>query len=437
VDTRLESAYVRALAAETIIRVEQGRYLDAVLDEIRSRDPAAASQSALLQELAYGTLRWFHQLNGIAQLFLQRPLSSKDADIRSLLLVGLYQLRHMRVPEYAAVDVTVAAADVLKKTWAKGLLNACLRSYLRETERVEQAVAASTELRYSYPTWLLEATRRDYPNDWPRILDANNERPPMTLRVNEARISRRQYCETLESEGIAYRMHGSVGTAVVLKSPTAVDKLPGFREGWFSIQDAAAQLAAPWLDAHPNERVLDACAAPGGKAAHIYERTPSPLRQLTALDSNAERAERMQANFARLGVTATCLVADAADPAQWWDGEPYDRILVDAPCSATGVIRRHPDIKLRRKPEDLEKLEQSQARLLDGVWPCLVRGGRLLYVTCSILCRENDRQVQGFVARHRDADVETLSSAGTSMRRQTLPGEEDMDGFYYAALRKK
>lgn len=435
-DARAEPAYVRARAAEIVLRVERGRYADAALDEARSRDRALASDAALLQEMTYGTLRWFHQLSGITGLLLQRPLNVKDADIHALLLVGIYQLRHMRVPEYAAVDASVEAADVLKKPWAKGLLNACLRSYLRESERVNQAVAASAELQYSHPLWLLESVRSSYATDWRRILDANNARPPMTLRVNVARISPRQYRETLASRGIANRAHGSVNTAVILESPMPIDQLPGFREGWFSVQDAAAQLAAPWLDVRPNDRVLDACAAPGGKAAHLIERTPS-LRQLTALDVDPERVARMRANFGRLGVAATCVIADATDPAQWWDGEPYDRILLDAPCSATGVIRRHPDIKVRRKPEDLAKLRQSQARLLDGVWPCLIRGGKLLYVTCSILNEENDRQIKGFLTRHRDAEVEPLSSPGASIGRQTLPGEEDMDGFYYAALRKK
>jgi 16S rRNA (cytosine967-C5)-methyltransferase len=434
-DARYQLAAARASAAQIIaLVVDRGRYLDAVLDELRSRQGDKISEFPLIQELAYGTLRWYHQLAGIAHLFVTRPFKQKDRDLHALLLIGLYQLRHMRVPGYAAVDTTVAATEVLKKSWAKGVLNAALRAYLRDTKRTEQAIAGSEELSYSHPTWLVHAIQRDYPNDWRRIFVANNDRPPMTLRVNTTRIARESYQDVLRSEGIAARAHALVDTALTLERPVPVDRLPGFQNGWVSIQDAGAQLAAAWLDTQPQQRVLDACAAPGGKAAHIAERTPA-LGELTALDIDEHRLERTRLNFARLGVRARLVLADAANPSQWWDGSPYERILLDAPCSATGVIRRHPDIKVRRRLEEVSMLVRNQARILAGVWPCLARGGKLLYATCSVLDEENELQVRGFVAAHSDAAVESLQP-GPNIGRQILPGEGEMDGFYYACLRK-
>jgi 16S rRNA (cytosine967-C5)-methyltransferase len=431
------AAAARAAAAQILLRVlTHGRYLDAALEEARVAQRAALpAELSLIQELAYGTLRWYHQLTGIADLFVTRRFKPKDRDVEVLLLLGLYQLRYLRVPEYAAVDATVAAADVINKGWAKSLLNACLRGYLRETERVEQTVAASETLVYSHPSWLIDIIRRDHPLHWQRVLSANNERPPLTLRVNTKRISRNDYLARLQAQGIVVRAHAVVESALLLEKPIPVERLPGFDEGLVSVQDAAAQLAAIWLDAQPGERVLDACAAPGGKTAHILERTPA-LKELTALDIDTERMQRLRLNLARLGVVARLTVGDAADPAGWWDGVPYDRILLDAPCSATGVIRRHPDIKVRRRPEDLAKLVPAQARLLDGVWPCLAQGGKLLYATCSTLSEENEHQVRGFIARHADAVAQPLGAAPAA-ERQILPGEDDMDGFYYACVRKR
>jgi 16S rRNA (cytosine967-C5)-methyltransferase len=387
----------------------------------------------LIQELAYGTLRWYHQLAGIARVFVARPFKRKDADVHALLLAGLYQLRHLRVPDYAAVDATVAAADLLEKGWAKGVINASLRAYLREGARADTAIAASEELRYSHPAWLIAAIRRDHPNDWTRILDANNERPPMTVRVNTARATRADCLELFRQNDIAAHPHATVATAIVLDRPVAVDRIPRFTDGWVSVQDAAAQLAAGWLHAQPGQRVLDACAAPGGKAMHVLERTPA-LGELVALDIDVRRLERLQSNLRRIGAHARTSVADATEARQWWDGVPFDRILVDAPCSATGVIRRHPDIKVRRQPEELTKLERTQARILEGVWPCLARGGKLLYVTCSLLSAENEDQIRTFAMRRSDVVVEPLDGE-SGIGRQILPGSE-MDGFYYARLRK-
>lgn len=425
----------RAIAALAVLRViRDRRYLETAMEETAAPS-VDSSVKPLIQELVYGTLRWYHQLAGVANVFVTRPFKSKDADIHALLLVGLYQLRYMRVAAHAAVDTTVAAAEHLGKPWAKGVINACLRAYLRETPRIDELISASEELQYSHPPWLIDALRRDYPDAWIKIVTANNERPPLTLRVNTSRVSRSDYIVELDQHGLSAKAHRSVETAVVVENPVPAEQLPGFREGRVSVQDAAAQLAAVHLDARPDHRVLDACAAPGGKAAHILERTPS-LRELTALDADPKRLERVRENLQRLGLSARLRAADATERSAWSDDSTYDRILLDVPCTAIGVIRRHPDIKVRRQPQDLPKLLETQARIFASVWPSLARGGKLLYVTCSVLGDENERQVRNFIARQPGAIVEPLDPGKGRLGYQILPGDDDMDGFYYARLRK-
>lgn len=442
----------RALAAQVLARVTAGRYLDDALDEVLAARPPEA---ALVQELAYGTLRWFHRLAGIAKLFLERPLKPKDQDIYALLLAGLYQLRALRVATHAAVDETVAAADALGKPWAKGLINACLREYLRRQSEADETVKNDATLRLSHPKWLLEKFRAAWPDDWERVAAASNERPPLVLRVNLRKTTRVHYLEKLRAANLAARPDTLLDTAVTLETPVPVGALPGFAEGEVSVQDAAAQWAAVLLDARPGSRVLDACAAPGGKTGHILERTPG-LAELVAVDRAPARVARIAENLKRLGLTARLVTADAAEPATWWDdsrdggggatqgavadGRPFDRILLDAPCSASGVIRRHPDVKLRRRPADLPKLAAAQARLLAALWPLLKPGGKLLYVTCSILPEENDNTVRAFLACEPSATEAPLPEAvgrACAVGRQNLPGEHGMDGFYYACLLKK
>jgi len=430
----------RAVAAQVIEQVlVKSRYLDTALTEAQARLPREqAREAALIQEMAYGTLRWFHQLDAIARQFLAKPLKPKDQDVHALLLLGLYQLRHMRTATHAAVTETVEAAEALKKPWAKNLLNACLRAYLREPEQADAAVAGDVSVKYSYPVWLVREIRQHYPENWEAILGASNERPPMALRVNLQKNTRAQYRARLSAAGLAAQPADIADSAVVLETPVPVTDLPGFAQGEVSVQDVAAQMAAILLEAKAGERVLDACAAPGGKTGHILERTPG-LAELVALDQNPERVALIAQNLARLGLSAQTLTADAGVPADWWDGRVFDRILLDAPCSATGVIRRHPDIKVRRKPDDLQKLVETQARLLDRLWPLLKPGGKLLYVTCSILPAENENQMQAFVAHHTDAAASLLPlSAGLprAIGRQILPGEQGMDGFYYACIDK-
>ncbi|MGE5240926.1 MAG: 16S rRNA (cytosine(967)-C(5))-methyltransferase RsmB [Bacteroidota bacterium] len=430
----------RAAAARTVAEVvARARYLDTALAQTLASLPVAqARDAALIQEMTYGVLRWFHELETVAALFLTKPLKEKDRDIQGLLLIGLYQLRHMRVAKHAAVTETVDAAAALKKPWAKSLLNACLRSYLREEARAQAAIAAAPAAAFSHPAWLIDALRGDWPEDWRAILAANNERPPLVLRVNRHRLTREQYLARLAGGGIPAAALPALPDAIRLETPVAVDALPGFAQGEVSVQDGAAQLAAVLLDAQAGERVLDACAAPGGKTGHLLERTPG-LAELVALDREPARVALIEENLARLGVTATVVTGDATDPRAWWDGRQFDRILADVPCSATGVIRRHPDIKVRRQPQDLPKLLETQTRILESLWPLLKPGGKLLYVTCSILTAENEKQMAAFLARHPEAAEDGLPlTAGVArvVGRQILPGESGMDGFYYACLHK-
>ena len=430
----LDPAQARAIAAQVVHDVVGARrFLDAALSERLALAPRAAS-TALVQELAYGTLRRYHELLAAAALYLHKPLKPKDGDIHALLLIGIYQLRHMRVAPHAAVDATVSAAEALAKPWAKGLINACLRSVLREPERVAAAIDATDESRYCHPRWLIEQIAAAYPERWQAILAANNERPPMTLRVNRRVTDVEGYIALLRAAGMDATPRPLIDSAIVLAEPVPVARLPRFEDGWVSVQDAAAQWAAYLLDPPAGARVLDACVAPGGKAAHLLERTPD--LELVGVDSDGDRLARVRQNFARLRLGATLLEGDAGEPEGWWDGRPFDAVLVDAPCSATGVLRRHPDIKLRRRPDDLPALTATQARILRGVWPCLRPGGKLLYATCSILPTENQLQMEAFLASHPNAKPESIRAGATDPDWQILPGEDGMDGFYYACARK-
>lgn len=399
----------------------------------------APADRALLAELSYGVLRLQPRLEWQLARLVRRPLAKREPEVHALLLGGLYQLAETRIPPHAAVAESVNAARLLGKEWAAGLVNAVLRRYQREHDALAAAADAVETAYYAHPRWLLEHFRRDWPDDWQAIATANNTRAPMTLRVNARAQSRDAYLALLGDAGIAAEAHPHAPDAVVLAEPVDVPRLPGFESGAVSVQDAAAQLAADLLDLRPGQRILDACAAPGGKTAHILERCPEP-GALVAVDVDESRLDRVAQTLARLGLAATLVAADAAEPRRWWDGEPFDRILLDAPCSATGVIRRHPDIKVLRQPRDIEPLAALQARLLEALWPLLGPGGKLLYATCSVLSRENSTQMNGFIQRHPEAAALPIPAGWgrpAGFGRQILPGQDGMDGFYYACLVKR
>ena len=428
----------RACAARVVHAVTaHGRSLTDALPEAMQKE-TDSRQRALIQELSYGTLRWYYRLDVLLQQLLKKPLKQRDVDIRCLLLTGLYQLSQLAMPQRVAVNETVQATKALQKDWARGLVNGVLHNYQRQAEVLEGRVDNTVEFRFAHPQWLAQMLQTDWPDAWQAVLEANNERPPFSLRINPQHLTRDEYLDELAARSLEARPLPHTATGILLARPLPVESLPGFAEGLVSVQDAAAQLAAGLLDAKAGQRVLDACAAPGGKTAHILESTPD-VAHLSALDIDARRLERVGENLSRLSLKATLQQGDAGEPAAWWDGQQYERILLDAPCSATGVIRRHPDIKVLRQPEDVATLVSRQAHMLRALWPLLSPGGMLLYCTCSVLPDENSRQIGSFLGSRTDA-TELPSNAAWGREcahgRQVLPGDDDMDGFYFACLRK-
>lgn len=416
------------LASTAVSQVLAGRNLNQALQGLLSRHSSLSSQQrAAAQDMSYGTLRFYGQLHAILDLLLQKPV--QDAAVRALLLVALYQLQYSRSAEHAVVDHAVRAAEALKKPWAKGLVNAVLRNFLRQRISLLEQAAASEEGRYSHPQWWIDKLRRQYPDDWAALLETNNQHPPMTLRVNGRVTSTEAYLDLLRQQGIEGQQVGE--DAILLDQPVSVDKLPGFGEGMASVQDAGAQFAARLLDVADGMRVLDACAAPGGKAAHLLELARI---ELTALDSDPERLKKIEQTLQRLKLEAHCLAGNAARPEEWWDGQPFQRILADVPCSASGVVRRHPDIKWLRREADIAAFAAQQAEILDALWRVLGSGGKLLYATCSVFAEENQQQIAQFLVRHKDAQCLPLSLP-TAKDGQLTPNPQH-DGFYYALLLK-
>lgn len=426
----------RAVAARALCRVvEQGLTLDAALAEDLTRI-AGAPDRGFVKELCFGALRWFDQLDFILDHYLDKPLKQKDTDIRMLVLVGLYQLHHLGTPPHAAISATVEATTDLGKTWAKALVNALLRRSQQEYERIRPEPEQHPGAYYSHPHWLLEQIRADWPQQWQSMLEANNQRPPQHLRVNLLRTNRKNYLEELDRAGIRAQALDLTTCGIRVLEPVDVNALPGFAHGLVSVQDAGAQLAAGLLDLQPGYLVLDACAAPGGKTAHILE-TQAQIAGITALDVDEKRTTRLRDTLHRLKLEANLMTADATSPDTWWDGRPFDRILLDAPCSATGVIRRHPDIKRLKLPAQLPALQAAQSELLATLWPLLKPGGRLVYSTCSVLKDENDRVIERFFGEHPAAKPEAIRTGwgiATKYGWQLLPGRDNTDGFYYAIL---
>jgi 16S rRNA (cytosine967-C5)-methyltransferase len=425
---------VRAAAAGVIGDVLGGHSLNQTLPA--RQDLVAERDRALLQQLCYGTLREAPRLQALLGLLLDKPLRDKDRDITALLLCGLYQLDSTRVPDHAAVAATVNATRVLKKPWAKGMTNAVLRRYLREREPLALTLDAAAAA--SHPAWLYEKILAQWPDKAATIFAANNQQPPMTLRVNSSQLSREACLDILQQQGIDATAGMLSPHALQLTRPMDVWTIPGFSTGMLSVQDEAAQMAALLLAPCAGERVLDACAAPGGKTCHILEVQPA-LAELVAMDIDAGRLQRVAENLARLNLAATLVVGNAAQPPPQLLPSSFDRILVDAPCTASGVIRRHPDVKLLRRDSDIAQLADQQLQILRGLWPLLKPGGTLLYATCSIFAEENSQVVQRFLCEQGDASVLDEPVAWgekTAKGRQLLPTHEGPDGLFYALLGK-
>jgi 16S rRNA (cytosine967-C5)-methyltransferase len=433
-------AQIRASAAAIVSETaDRGRSLDDLL----AADPDQGSARGLKRSLCYGTLRWHFRLIEVLRRVCDRPPEQLAPELRALLEVGLFQLLSGEVAAHAAVAETVSAARDLGFARAAGFVNAVLRRFQRERTALLAEVDGNLAARTAHPAWLVEALRRERPETVEAILGANNVHPPMWLRVNRMRVAASEYAAELETAGWTVQGHALAPDALLISPATDVRSLPGFAEGRVSVQDAAAQLAVEMLAPRVGERILDACAAPGGKTCHLLERAGGQA-EVTALDVSENRLLRVRENLERLGLSARLLAGDLREPGRWWDGRPFDRILLDVPCSATGVIRRHPDIKLLRRPGDIPNLARRQAEMLRSAWGLLVGGGVLLYTSCSILRAENQAVVRSFLAEATDATDCTgertrlwpSRPSGDGPGYQVLPGEADMDGFYYACLGK-
>ena len=429
----------RALAANVLNQVvEQGVSLSQALPA--AQQDLSPKDKALLQVLCYGVLRTLPRLDFFCRSLMKKPLTGKQRNMHFLILVGIYQLLYTRIPSHAAVGETVNGAKALKKQALKGMVNGVLRNFLREQDGLIEKADQQDTLRYCHPGWLVKRLQRAYGEEVAAsIMDENNHQAPMWLRVNARHHSREQYQTLLTDVELVSEAATEPDNynALRLEKPTDVYKLPGFEQGWVSVQDGAAQLAAHYLDAQPGELILDACSAPGGKTVHTLELQPE-LKQMVAVDADAKRLVRVQENLDRLQLKATVIHGDAAKPDSWWKGELFDRILCDAPCSATGVIRRHPDIRWLRRDSDIAELVALQKSILHALWEKLKPGGILLYATCSILPDENEQQIQDFLKETPDASIISLSDQydASEKGRQLLPNEMGMDGFYYAKLQK-
>jgi len=436
------AAGARSVAAHAVARIlREGVTLDAAL-----HDALAATQAGLgpsVRSLSYGAVRGYYRHEAILSRLLSQPVRSLDLLVRALLSVALFELEDARTPEYAVVDAAVKAAKATDAARASGLVNAVLRRYLRERKTVDAEIARNPALRHASPIWLADRFRADWPVRWTQLLAAGDAQAPMWLRVDGRRATTESYLEKLREAGLGARAESRVPLAIALDAPCDVHELPGFDQGLVSVQDLGAQCVAFPLELSCGQRVLDACAAPGGKTALIAEREPS-LARLVGVDIDPQRLTRVQENLVRGDLRAELVPGDLREPDAWWDGEPFDRILVDAPCSALGVIRRHPDIRLRKSPSEIDKLPLLQARLLAASWRMLAPGGRLVYATCTVTRSENRDVVAAFLAGTPDAGIVPPESwpgwpgfgEADGFGRQILPGEAGADGFYYAALLK-
>jgi 16S rRNA (cytosine967-C5)-methyltransferase len=423
------------IAANAVRQVLSGRNLTLALPDAQQRfSNATPQQRGAAADLSYGTLRYYGELEIYLNQLLEKPLS--DGHVHALLLVALFQLLHDKADDFTVVNQAVKAASYAKPSWAKGLVNGVLRNFLRQKDKLATQVARLEVAQYSYPQWWINMLKAQYPAHWQAILQVGNTHPPMTLRVNQRKIGAQEYVQLLNRQGMTAEQIGPC--AVKLAQPVSVDKIPGFAEGVVSVQDYGAQLAPHLLDLAPNMRVLDACCAPGGKTGHLLEYEDL---QLTALDNDAARLERVSNNLARLSLNAQLKLGNAADTKGWYDGQLFERILADVPCSASGIVRRHVDIKWLRRETDIVSFTQQQSAILLNLWQILAKGGKLLYVTCSVFEQENQRQIDAFVSQHADAkQLPICLEANLGEHIQSLDGQlipsPLHDGLFYALLQK-
>lgn len=424
---------LRLIAARIIDDVTHGcsltNSLETALPQIKD-----ARDRAFVQAVCYGVCRYYSYLDVLLSHLLTKPMKEKDSNVHALLLVGLYQLTHMRIPEHAAVAETVNAVSA-KKSWARGFVNAILREFLRNKNVIEDKLKLDEEAVYAHPEWWIAHSKKAWPDHWQNILLENNKHPSFALRVNQQQITRAEYLQKLAALGLSAHIIPETTNGIVLSESIAVEELPGFSIGMISVQDGAAQLAAEILDLSQQQHVLDACAAPGGKLLHILEQEPHVT--CVAVEKDLQRMKLIKNNLTRAKQNAQCFCADVSDVKKWWDGKLFDRILLDAPCSASGVVRRHPDIKLLRHASDIAVFAQEQYYLLQALWPLLKKGGLLAYATCSIFPQENVEVMQRFLSQHEDAKEEVLHAnwgIACEVGRQILP--EELDGFYYVKIKK-
>ncbi|MCH2041932.1 MAG: 16S rRNA (cytosine(967)-C(5))-methyltransferase RsmB [Saccharospirillaceae bacterium] len=442
----------RYAAVQALHQVMQGQSLNQLLPQLEER--VIDDDRGFLRDMALGSCRYFQRLNAITKILLKTPFGDEDQDLQALMIVGLYQLEVQKKAPHAAVHATVDVCEEMGKGYAKSVINACLRRYGREYQELTAPLDNNPVTATSHPKWLMKMMQKAWPDDWQQVFGQNNQRPPLCLRVNQRHGSREAYLERLQQAGIEAIAAEFAPFGIYLAQSCDVTQLPGFADGDISVQDEAAQLASLLLAPQQGERVLDACAAPGGKTCALLEAADCDV---TALDLEASRLERVEENLERLGLfsnstglSASVVCADMADTDAWWEGEQYDAVLLDAPCSATGVIRRHPDIKLLRRRDDIEQLADVQQTLLNTAWDLLKPGGRLLYATCSVLPQENNDQVERFIAAkleagqdisHRPLEnilsaMDNLPGVACNAGRQLFPQENGHDGFFYALLVK-
>jgi 16S rRNA (cytosine967-C5)-methyltransferase len=420
------------IAAHAVSQVLSGRNLTLALPDAQSQFVSATPQQrGAAADLSYGTLRFYGELEIYLNQLLEKPLA--DGRVHALLLVALYQLLHDRADDFTIVNQAVKAASYAKPKWAKGLVNGVLRNFLRQQDVLKQKLKTNDVAQYSYPQWWIDKVKKQYPNHWQDILAMGNQHPPMTLRVNHRKISAQEYAQLLGRQDILANLVGDY--AVMLNHALPVEKIPGFSEGVVSVQDLGAQLVPCILDLQDGMQVLDACCAPGGKTGHILE---TANVQLTALDNDAARLARVQSNLARLNFTADLKVGDAAT---WQQSQLFDRILADVPCSASGIVRRHVDIKWLRRETDIVSFVQQQSAILLNLWQLLAKGGKLLYVTCSIFNEENQQQIDQFLKTHQDAvqvpiDFDLLQQGSLMCINGQLIPSTQHDGLFYALLQK-